>query len=130
MDSPVNHQDREVIVIRKKLSATEERRNEMAGTKKSVAGNKPEQPEASHLRKLEQNAEAGIVSLPKVPLSFRIEMQRARSKLGWTQQDLARRLNVPVDTVKKYENGSIVPSGAVVSNIKKMLGIVGDHKRK
>jgi len=122
--NPLNNPDRTVTVLRKHKTAAQIKKEESAGTKKPVS-NKPDdgKPPPQQLAKFEKNADEGNFALPKVPISLRNEMQRARGAKGWTQQDLARKLNLPLDTVRGYENGSVVPVGATLAKIKKCLGI-------
>ena len=115
--------DTNVTILKKKKTPAQEKREQLAGTKKKPVKHNPIAPPPAQLAKIEREIEEGNMTLPKVSVAFRMEMQRARSAKGWTQQDLARQLNLPVDTVKKYENGTAIPVGNVLSKIKKCLGL-------
>lgn len=126
MSNPVNTQDHTVTLLRKTKTAAQQKREDIAGTKKVDTGNKSDKAAPrEQLAKFEREIEDGNLSLPKIPVSLRIEMQQARAAKGWSQQELAKRLNLPVDMIKKYENGTIVPVGATLAKIKRCLSIGG-----
>lgn len=77
----------------------------------------------SHAIKVERACEDGSFVPKKLPKEFSLEIQRARQAKGWTQKELALKLGVTADIVKKYENGTIVPQGAVTGKIKQVLGL-------
>jgi len=113
--------DTTVTYLRKHKTPAQQKQEQLAGTKKSSVGNKTDIMPGQQLAKLEKNAEEGILAVPKVPIQLRIEIQKARMSKGMKQQDLAKKLNLPVETIRGYENGTIVPVGATLAKIKKEL---------
>lgn len=120
--NPINNQDRPTIILKKHKTAAQVKKETSTGTKKPV-NNRPVglSPPVQQLAKFEKNAKEGNFSLPKIPISLRTEIQRARNAKGWTQQDLAKRLHLPLEIVRGYENGTTVPVGATLAKIKKCL---------
>lgn len=118
-----NEKDTTVKVLRKKKTVAQQKREQLVGTKKQQGQKSSTIAPPEQLAKLEREITEGNLTLPKVSVEFRMKMQRARSEKGWTQQDLARQLNLQVDMIKKYENGTAVPIGTVLAKIKKVLQI-------
>ena len=50
-----------------------------------------------------------------------------RSALGWSQVDLARKLNITKQTVSNWENGNIQPSIEMLVRLSKIFGVTTDH---
>ncbi|MBI1744459.1 helix-turn-helix transcriptional regulator [Candidatus Acetothermia bacterium] len=46
-----------------------------------------------------------------------------RHRAGWTQEELARRLGVSINTVEKWEQGATVPSRMAKKIIKQVLNL-------
>jgi ribosome-binding protein aMBF1 (putative translation factor) len=122
MNHLLENRDTETIILRK--NPKKKNFAQGSGTKKNIGNNK-DNDERAHIAKVERNIDEGIINLPKIPLSFRLEMQKARSRLNMTQAELAKRINEPVEIIKKYENGTVIPVGKVLGKIKKSLGITG-----
>ncbi|KAJ9456877.1 Multiprotein-bridging factor 1b [Diplonema papillatum] len=58
-----------------------------------------------------------------VDLGLRNNLQRARSKKGWSQKELALNCQERETTIKEYENGKAIPNNQVISKMEKALGI-------
>lgn len=62
--------------------------------------------------------------VPDISTSFRVALQKARSIKGWSQKDLANRLNIKVTLVQLYEKGNITrPDRGLVARMSKVLGV-------
>lgn len=116
----INNPELETIILRKRK--TDRPDLPPIGSKKPVS-NKKDQVPTQHIAKMERNIEEGSLALPKVPLSLRLEIQKARQQKTMTQAELAAKINEPVELIKKYENGTIVPVGVILSKIKRCLQI-------
>jgi ribosome-binding protein aMBF1 (putative translation factor) len=77
-------------------------------------------PEYQHLKKIEKEEET--FKHPVVSLSLSKQIAQARNEAKMTQKQLDQRLNLPSNTVKQYESGTIIPNKMVINNIKKVLG--------
>lgn len=49
--------------------------------------------------------------LSSAPPTFRARLIALRAECGATQEDLADHLGVPLDTVRAWEEGSVMPAG-------------------
>lgn len=58
---------------------------------------------------------------------FGQRIERLRSELGWTQVQLARKLNVAKQTVSNWENDNIQPSIEMLVRIAKLFGVTTDY---
>lgn len=73
-----------------------------------------------------------VFTLPKVDLSFRLRLQKARTAKQMSQKDLAvvgnvrlvwlQKLNVKVSVIQEYESGKVVPNPALISKMERILG--------
>ena len=68
---------------------------------------------------------AGTESRTVHPLIVRLVEYRQRK--GWTQEQAATRLQIPLNTLRGYECGNRNPGGA---NTEKILALIGWPKRK
>ncbi|KAK8792576.1 hypothetical protein WA538_000337 [Blastocystis sp. DL] len=75
---------------------------------------------ALYARKVEEQDE--VFTLPKVDLSFRLRLQKARTAKQMSQKDLAVRLNVKASVIQEYESGKVVPNPALISKMERILG--------
>ncbi|MBQ7346229.1 MAG: helix-turn-helix transcriptional regulator [Oscillospiraceae bacterium] len=50
-----------------------------------------------------------------------------RSAMGWSQVELAKRLNITKQTVSNWENENIQPSIEMLVHLSKTLGVTTDH---
>jgi ribosome-binding protein aMBF1 (putative translation factor) len=50
------------------------------------------------------------------------KIQSLRAQKGWTQDELAKKLNMPKNTIQSLEQGKEKYSGDIVSKLKKVLG--------
>jgi len=50
------------------------------------------------------------------------KIQSLRVQKGWTQDELAKKLNMPKNTIQSLEQGREKYSGVIVSKLKKVLG--------
>ena len=70
----------------------------------------------------------------KVSLSMSKRIQQGRSEKGMTQKELARLINTKPTTIQSYENGKAVPSGRIIQQIERALGMpygaISGKKRK
>ena len=97
MDSPesvLDHQDWKPIIIKK----TKHKSKEVAKITKISDPNK----------KLEKKIEEGKMEHKKITNELRIKIQQARSSKGFTQKDLASRVNIPVQTINEIESGKAI----------------------
>jgi ribosome-binding protein aMBF1 (putative translation factor) len=116
-------QDWEPKVLVKKYTSTDKkqavvsasRRGETVSVKKNNSN-----PEYQHLKKIENEEET--FKHATVSLSLSKQIAQARNNAKMTQKELDQRLNLPANTVKQYEQGSIIPNKVVINNIKKVLG--------
>lgn len=126
----MSYQDTKTTVLRKngpkgasKLSAHELAKQKAAGgvgTEKRYGGAGNAQSGAAvYARKLD---EAEIPELPKVSHSFKVALQKARVAKKMSQKDLAVKLNVKPSVIQDYESGKVVPDGALVSRMQRILG--------
>ena len=86
-----------------------------------------------YARKVEEEQE--VFAVPKVDLSFRLRLQKARTEKQMSQKDLAvvcfflflkllflQRLNVKASVIQEYESGKAIPNPALISKMEKILG--------
>lgn len=116
-------QDWEPKVLVKQYSANEKKQVLVNASRKgqtvSVLKNNSN-PEYQHLKKIEKEEET--FKHPVVSLSLSKQIAQARNEAKMTQKQLDQRLNLPSNTVKQYESGTIIPNKMVINNIKKVLG--------
>lgn len=61
--------------------------------------------------------------IPKISLNLQQQIQQARASKGWSQKDLAQRLNVKVDIIRNYESGTAIPDNSLLQRMSRLLGV-------
>lgn len=69
----------------------------------------------------------GGIKMNKTTEIFISRLDQARKEKGLTQRELANRVGVTEVSMSRYINGARVPSGPIVVNIAKALGISVDY---
>ena len=63
------------------------------------------------------------VKVPQTSHELRVAIMQARNTKGLTQEKLALLLNIPKNDVNAFEGGKLVPTGAIISKMDKVLGV-------
>jgi putative transcription factor len=109
----MDHQDWNPVVFRgkkKKLPTKKSALNSGHTNKKNPVGKYKEDEEGNPIKK----------TLPK---DFGQKMQQARAAKGWSQKELAQKLNIKTSTVQQYEQGKVEnPNRAFARKIERVLG--------
>jgi ribosome-binding protein aMBF1 (putative translation factor) len=104
----MEHQDWKPIVVLKNNSL-----NEDGLPKKEYVKSKA--------TKLEENIEEGKLSHKKMDLSFGKNLQKYRLSQGFTQKDLANKLNIQVKDINEIESGKAKHNGPLMGKIKRIM---------
>merc|ERR1712137_602416 len=67
-----------------------------------------------------------------VELDLRLKIQKARQAKGWTQKELAQRINEKSTVIGDYESGKAIPNNQIISKMERALGaqLRGGKKKK
>ena len=87
-----------------------------AGKNRSVHGHTD-----ANMRKVEE-MEAGEARVKRVGGSVSRLLAQARNAKGWSQKDLAQRVNVKPQIIAQYERGRAVPNTALIQQMERALG--------
>ena len=85
-----------------------------AGTNKAHKG-----PE--NAKKLEEETEE--LSHKKLDHNVSIRIQQARQAKGWTQKELAVKINEKQDVISSYETGKVIPNNQILGKLERVLGV-------
>uniref|UniRef100_A0ACD5WY17 Uncharacterized protein n=1 Tax=Avena sativa TaxID=4498 RepID=A0ACD5WY17_AVESA len=88
--------------------------------RKSAAGTNKKAVEAP-ARKLDETTEPA--ALDRVAGEVRAVIQKARLAKGWSQAELAKRINERAQVVQEYESGKAVPVQAVLAKMERALEV-------
>lgn len=108
-ESILDHQDWKPIIVKK----TKHKSKDVPKITKVSDPNK----------KMEKQIEEGKMEHKKIPNELRIKIQQARSSKGYTQKDLANRVNLPVQTINEIESGKAIYNASHINKIKRSLKI-------
>ncbi|KAF8687647.1 hypothetical protein HU200_042564 [Digitaria exilis] len=90
--------------------------------RKSTAGtNKHAAPAVAPARKLDETTEPAAVE--RVATEVRAAIQKARVAKGWSQAELAKRINERAQVVQEYESGKAAPAQAVLAKMERALEV-------
>lgn len=126
----MQQQDWEPVILRKrhtKVSRTGSAERSVQGTdtetvrKFDAGANRQAASDHCHLSKLDRDPEAAPPAT--VSLSLAKTIQKARVAHGWTQKDLALKINKPANLVTRYENGDAIPEQSVLNGMENALQV-------
>jgi putative transcription factor len=115
-----DHQDWDTVVLRKSAKQLK-KQNSNKNNDKRVSNKKPNSNKLETKKIVADDGE--VNALDKVSHSLKIQIQKARNAKGLTQKELAIKLQLPVTTIRDYENGKAIPNGALISKIGRKLGV-------
>merc|ERR1711920_562269 len=55
--------------------------------------------------------------------NFKVALMQARTAKKWSQEQLARMLNVKPNVITQYEQGKVVPNGQLIAKMNRVLGV-------
>lgn len=129
----MSHQDWEPVILRKKPKSDAERAAELkkdpslgiSVTKANAGTNKQHKP--GQLGGKQVRDPVGDGDEPAKPkkvytVEFRKQMQQARQEKGWSQKDLATKINVKQTVIADIESGKEPWDGSIVTKIERVLG--------
>lgn len=111
MDDDIRFRDWKVIVLNKTSDTQKYSRNYRKNNniRRKSSGNK----------KINDNEDF------KAPQSIDVRtsqiISKARTKKGWTQKELAVKMNEKVSVIQNYESGKAIPSQKLLSKFKRVL---------
>ena len=83
--------------------------------------NNPGNHEKSKVTKLEEQVEEGTMKHKKMDITFGKTLQKYRLSQGYTQKDLATKLNIPVKDINEIEAGKAKHNGQLMGKIKRIM---------
>ena len=89
--------------------------------KKNNKDNNPGNHEKSKVTKLEEQVEEGTMKHKKMDIGFGKTLQKYRLSQGYTQKDLATKLNIPVKDINEIEAGKAKHNGQLMGKIKRIM---------
>lgn len=60
---------------------------------------------------------------PKMTTELKIKIQQARVKKGWSQKELASKIQVKPSVINSYESGTAIPESAMLVKLSRALGV-------
>jgi putative transcription factor len=78
-------------------------------------------PEGAHAYKISEYNDAGTI--PTVSMDVSKAIQKGRADKGFTQKDLAGKINEKPAIINEYESGKAIPNAQVLGKMERILGI-------
>lgn len=75
--------------------------------------------EVIRMKKLEEETYV----IPKVSVALQQQIREARAAKGWTQKELAAKINVKQNIINGYESGNVIPDNQTVQKLSRALGV-------
>ena len=73
--------------------------------------------------KLDNDGDFSDVKLNKVSFSLKMKIMKARQNKGLTQKQLADKIGINVNEIKRYENGDVIPDSNILNKLGRELGV-------
>ena len=111
----MDHQDWDTIYMsmNKELKKKELKEKELKGKGKPIV---------SKAMRLEKQVEDGNLKHKKTDKSTSQSIQQMRMNKGWTQKQLAQKINVTVAVINEIETGKAKHNPQVIQRLKRLLG--------
>jgi len=124
--SSINTQDWEPVVLHKKKPSTKKdttlqniRDGKPVDYELKYNSGKNEQRPKDDVRKYDGD---DIPKIKKVSTSLKTNLMNARQSKGWTQKELAQRINEKPTVISQYESGQAIPNNTIINKLEKVLG--------
>ena len=110
--------DPDQVVLRRRIqvSATAQKGDLRKG---SFVTMKKKNSDGARFKKLDDDHDSFVHQ--KIDRKLSQKIQQARLAHHLTQKELAQKINVKPDIIHSYENGSAIPNGKILSQLKKIL---------
>lgn len=77
----------------------------------------------TNINKIEKKIDEGDLSHRKISQNLRLAIQKGRTEKKWTQDELAKHSQVPINDIRNYEKGVGIPDPQIVQKIGRALDI-------
>jgi len=121
MNNP--QQDWKPIILKKKYSKTEKKKLMNQDKIKTQTVQKYTKTKDSQVKNIKLDKETDANKHTKVKKELSKKIQQARLKNKWTQDELAKKLNMPKSIINSYENGKAIPKPQEIIKIRRILKI-------
>lgn len=114
------HQDLEQVILHsKKLNKRQDIKNQKRNNLINNTGVEKKKHVDTKLHKIENETEN--MKVEKINKSISQEIRNNRTKMNLKQKDLANRINMPVQIIQQYENGSSQTDIKILLKLEKVL---------
>ena len=107
MENQLSHQDWDPIYLRGNKELNKKEANQNTGKSKE--------------QKIDEKIEGGDFSFKMMDSSYGKHIQQCRCSKGWSQKDLAQKLNVSVKEITEIENGKAKHNGRLMSRLNNLF---------
>ncbi len=116
------NRDREPIILNseKKNSQGTAAANKNTVKKQNNSSNK-QHKNPDNLRKITEME--GVQQISTVSKTVAMKISQTRNQLGWTQKQLAMKINEPQFVIADYESGKAIPSNQILGKLEKHLKV-------
>jgi len=94
---------------------------QVESVKKHNAGHNSQHRVDANIRKLE-DPDNDELRHETVPVTLARKIQQGRQAKGWSQKDLAQRINEKATVVNDYEGGRAIPNNQIIQKMERALG--------
>lgn len=101
----MEHQNWETIIFNKKKTKTDKKKP----IKKGGTGNSLDKVDKDEFK------------IKKVTNKLSLEIKNKRNSKGFTQKELALKINVKPSVINDYESGKAIPNSAIINKLKRIL---------
>ena len=112
-----DHQDWKTVTIKKRYTKEDKKKLVKAG--KGTVQKKTDKD--SNIRKIKLDNDTENTKHEKINQNFSKQMMQARLTNKITQDQLAKKLNLPKSTIVSYENGKAIPKPQEIAKIRRSL---------
>lgn len=122
----MDHQDWKTVVFRSKIPNPKPKLGSKSLSDPVIKYHAPkntQEPRTINARQIEEKADEGDLTIPKITFKLQMQIQSARQAKQWTQKQLAQACQMPYTVVKDYENGTIIPKSQDLVKMSKVLGV-------
>ncbi|KAL3872497.1 hypothetical protein ACJMK2_040417 [Sinanodonta woodiana] len=105
----------------KELNAAQRKGLEIETSKKFTGGQNKQHSASKNTAKLDRETEE--LHHDKLGLDIAKLIQQGRQAKGWTQKDLATKVNEKQNVINEYEAGKAIPNQQILGKLERVLGM-------